>query len=126
MKRFWILLRTEFKAWRQEPVTAMGGFIPPITMLLAFGLLFGGRLTFKIGYINHDRGPYGAFLKSSIDEVLSPFNTPYYDVLEGSEEEIWDAYRSYQIDGVWVIPLGFLRTDQRRGSANLRDAFQQL
>lgn len=107
MKRFWILLRTEFKAWRQEPVTAMGGFIPPITMLLAFGLLFGGRLAFKIGYINHDRGLYGSLLKNSIDEVLSPFNTPYYDVFDGSEEEIWDAYQSYQIDGVWVIPSDF-------------------
>jgi hypothetical protein len=107
MKRFWILLRTELIAWQREPITALGGFIPPIFILLAFGLLFGGRLTFKIGYINQDTGPYGALLQNAIDEVISPFGTPYYDVVEGSSTEIWDAYRSYRLDGVWVVPADF-------------------
>jgi hypothetical protein len=107
MKRFWILLRTELKAWQREPITALGGFIPPIFILLAFGLLFGGRLTFKIGFINQDNGPYGAHLRTAIDEVISPFGTPYYDVIEGSETEIWDAYRTYRLDGVWVVPPDF-------------------
>jgi hypothetical protein len=107
MKRFWIILRTEFKAWQHEPITAMGGFIPPVFILLAFGLLFGGRLTFKIGFINQDDGPYGALLRDTIDEVISPFGTPYYDVSEGSVDKIWEAYLSYQLDGVWAIPADF-------------------
>lgn len=107
MKRFWILIRTEFKAWLAEPITAMGGFIPPVFILLAFGLLFGGRLTFKIGFINQDAGPYGGMLRSAVDEVTSPFGTPYYDVLEGDPEGIWDAYRAYRLDGLWVIPADF-------------------
>ena len=107
MKRFWILLRTEFKAWRHEPVTAMGGFIPPVFILLAFALLFGGRLTFKIGFINLDTGPYGNLLRQSIDNVISPFGTPYYDVLEAPPDEVWAAYQAFRLDGVWVIPADF-------------------
>ena len=56
MKRFWILFITEVKAWRHDPISAAGGFIPTIFILLAFGLLFGGRLAFKLGVINHDKG----------------------------------------------------------------------
>jgi hypothetical protein len=107
MKRFWILLSTEIKAWRHDPITMLGGFIPPIFILLAFGLLFGGRLTFKIGWINQDAGPYGSLLRETFDEVISPFGTPYYDVFYLPEGEVWDAYRSYQLDGVWVIPPDF-------------------
>ena len=39
MKRFWILFATELKAWRSDPIAAMGGLIPPTFMLIAFGLL---------------------------------------------------------------------------------------
>jgi hypothetical protein len=107
MKRFWILLRTEFKAWRQEPITALGGFIPPVFILLAFSLLFGGRLSFKIGFINHDEGPYGAILSRMAAEVESPFGTPYYDLYPGDGDSAWAAYRSYQLEGLWVIPADF-------------------
>ncbi len=107
MNRFWILLRTEFKAWRQEPITALGGFIPPVFILLAFGLLFGGRLSFKIGFINNDSGPYGATLRKTAFEVESPFGTPYYDLFQGDVASTWMAYNTYQIDGVWVIPADF-------------------
>ncbi|MBN1148505.1 MAG: ABC transporter permease [Anaerolineales bacterium] len=108
-KRFCILLATEFKAWRHDPITAMGGFIPPLFILIAFGLLFGGRLTFKIACINHDSGAYGAVLRQAFDQTLSPFRTPYYDVLGLEEEAAWAAYRSFRIDGVWVIPADFSR-----------------
>jgi hypothetical protein len=107
MRRFWILLATEVKAWRHDPITAMGGFIPPLFMLLAFGMLFGGRLTFKIAILNHDQGPYGAVLRETFDRTLSPFGTPYYDVLELPEAKAWDAFRDHRIDGIWVIPPGF-------------------
>jgi hypothetical protein len=107
MNRLWILLRTEFKAWRCEPITAMGGFIPPIFILLAFGLLFGGRLAFKIGFINQDSGPYGTVLRECISEVQSPFGTPYYDIFKGSADQTWEAYQTYRLDGVWVIPTDF-------------------
>jgi len=107
MRRFWILLRTEFKAWQHEPITAMGGFIPPVFILLAFGLLFGGRLSFRIGFINQDAGSYGVLLRDTIDQTLSPFGTPYYDISEGSEGDIWEAYQEYKLDGVWVIPVDF-------------------
>jgi hypothetical protein len=107
MRRFWILLLTEFKAWRHEPITAMGGFIPPIFILIAFGLLFGGRLAFKIGFINHDTGTFGKLLETQAAEILSPFGTPYYDVMSGTEADIWDAYETYKLDGVWVVPADF-------------------
>lgn len=107
MRRFWILLSTELKAWRHDPVTALGGLIPTTFILVAFGLLFGGRLAFKIAVVNHDAGPYGAVLRGTFDEVLSPFGTPYYDVLDIPEDEVWTAYHSHRIDGVWVIPPDF-------------------
>ncbi len=107
MKRFWILLKTELLAWRKDPITAMGGFIPPLLILIAFSLLFGGRLTFKIGWINHDAGEYGEMLRQTILEVQSPFDMPYYDLTVGTDEEIWAAYESFEIDGLWVIPEDF-------------------
>jgi ABC-type multidrug transport system permease subunit len=107
MKRFWILFITELKAWRHDPVTALGGLIPPTFMLLAFGLLFGGRLTFKIALLNYDRGPHGAILRQTFDEVLSPFGTPYYDVFAWPAGEAWASYQAHRIDGVWVIPADF-------------------
>ena len=114
MRRFLILLRIEFKAWREEPITAMGGFIPPIFILLAFGLLFGGRLTFKIGSINQDNGPYGAVLQDTINQVQSPFDTPYYDLYPGDQEATWKAYKAFQLDGVWVIPADFSERIEER------------
>jgi hypothetical protein len=107
MKRFWILLTTELKAWRHDPITALGGFIPPLFMLLAFGLSFGGRLTFKIAVLNHDLGPYGAVLCDTFDEVLSPFDTPYYDVFDLPEAAAWSDYHAHRLDGVWVVPPDF-------------------
>ena len=107
MKRFWILFVTELKAWRHDPVTALGGFIPAIFILLAFGLLFGGRLAFKIALINHDTGPYGTLLRETFDEVNSPFRTPYYDVLDLPEAQAWNEYADFRIDGVWVVPSDF-------------------
>jgi hypothetical protein len=107
MKRFWILFSTELKAWRHDPVSAMGGFIPTTFILLAFGLLFGGRLTFKIGMVNLDEGHYGAILRETFDEVLSPFGTPYYDVVDMSADDTWQAYDRFAIDGVWVVPRDF-------------------
>jgi hypothetical protein len=107
VKRFWILFTTEVKAWRHDPVSAAGGFIPTIFILLAFGLLFGGRLAFKLGVINHDRGEYGARLSATLGDVLSPFGTPYYEVIEMPEEQTWQAYRDFRLEGVWVIPADF-------------------
>ncbi|MEJ2207443.1 MAG: ABC transporter permease [Anaerolineae bacterium] len=107
MKRFWILLRTELLAWRHDPITVLGGFIPTLFILLAFGLLFGGRLTFKIAVVNHDEGAYGTALRRSFDEVLSPFGTPYYDVSALPEAAAWEAYHGHRLDGVWVIPEDF-------------------
>jgi ABC-type multidrug transport system permease subunit len=112
MKRFWILMVTELKAWRHDPISALGGFIPTTFLLIAFGLLFGGRLTFKIALLNHDQGLYGAVLRQTFDEVLSPFGTPYYDIRyltpeDAADPEAWADYGAHQIDGVWVIPADF-------------------
>ena len=59
MRRLWILFKTEFSVWKHDPITALGGFIPCLIILVAFSLLFGGRLSFKIAVINNDRGEYG-------------------------------------------------------------------
>jgi hypothetical protein len=114
LKRLWILLRTEIKAWRHDPITALGGLIPALFILLAFGFLFGGRLTFKIAVVNHDIGPYGALLRRSFDELLSPFGTPYYDVvpLAGEDAAVaeaaaLEALRGHELDGVWIVPADF-------------------
>jgi len=107
MKRFWILFRTELLAWRRDPISAAGGLIPALFLLIALGLLFGGRLTFKIAVVNHDAGPYGAVLRQTFDETLSPFGTPYYDVSDLGEDAAWAAYHTHRLDGVWVIPQDF-------------------
>ncbi len=104
MKRFWILLRITLKAWRHDPISVLSGFIAPGVMMLAFGLLFGGRLTFKLAVLNYDTGPWGEVLRQTVIEVISPFGTPYYDILDLTEEETWAAYNAHRIDGVWVIP----------------------
>jgi hypothetical protein len=107
MKRAWIILSTELKAWRRDPLTVMGGIIPPLLLLLAFALLFNERPTIKIALIDHDEGGYGQVLRTAIETSLSPFGEPYYDILPLSEEEAWEALRTYRIDGVWVVPIEF-------------------
>lgn len=108
MKRFWILFWTELNAWRHDPITAAGGFIPPVLILVAFSLLFGGRLSFKIAVINQDEGPYGQVLIDTFPEVISPLdNEPYYAVQDLSPDEVWQAFESYHIEGIWVIPPDF-------------------
>jgi len=107
MRRLWIILHTEIKAWRKDPITILGGILPPLLMMIAFGLLFGERPTFKIAVINHDDGASGAILTETFGETISPFNVPYYDVLPLSEADAWEALRTYHLDGVWVIPEDF-------------------
>ncbi len=107
MYRLWIILRTEIKAWRADPITAFGGLLPPFFILLAFSLMFGERPTLKIALVNHDSGSAGAILRQALNETLSPFGYPYYDLSPLSEVEAWQAFHAYQLDGVWVIPEGF-------------------
>jgi hypothetical protein len=107
MRRFWILLCTEFKAWRRDPITALGGFIPAAVLLVTFGLLFGGRLALRVAVLNHDAGIQGSLLTQTIRESLSPFGIPYYEVIDLPENLAWQAYHAHRIDGVWVIPADF-------------------
>ena len=107
MRRFWVLLLTELKAWRRDPITGLGGLLPPLFMLIAFGLLFGGRLTFKVAVLNYDAGPYGPQLRQIFDDVMSPFGTPYYDAFDLPEDRAWAEYRAHRLDGLWVIPADF-------------------
>ena len=108
MRRLWILFKTEFNVWRHEPITALGGVIPCIFILIAFALLFGGRLSFKIAVINNDIGEFGNILVDTFDEVISPLdNQPYYAVQELEEKDAWQAFEGYRIEGIWVIPEDF-------------------
>jgi ABC-2 type transport system permease protein len=108
MKRLWILFKSEFNAWRHDPITAMGGILPPSLILIAFALLFGGRLSFKVAVVNLDQGPYGAVLRQTFDEVISPLNNMlYYHVEDMDEGEALQAFETYRVDGVWIIPPNF-------------------
>jgi ABC-2 type transport system permease protein len=108
MKRLWILFKTEFNVWRHDPITALGGVIPCLFILLAFALLFGGRLSFKIAVINRDQGEYGQVLVDTFDEVISPLDQqPYYAVQKMDQAAAWQAFEEYQIEGIWVIPEDF-------------------
>lgn len=107
MRRFFILFSVTFKAWLRDPIAQIGGILPPTIMLVAFGILFGGRLWFQIAIYNLDQGEYGSVLVNSMDEVLSPFKLPYYEVIEMESEEAWNAYQSTRLDGIWVIPEDF-------------------
>lgn len=110
MRRLWILLKTEFKVWKGDPITAMGGIIPCLFILIAFALLFGGRLSFPIAVINNDQGKYGQILLDTFPEVISPLdNQPYYAVQKMSEKQAWDAFQGYEIEGIWIIPEDFSR-----------------
>jgi ABC-2 type transport system permease protein len=108
MKRLWILFKTEFNVWRQDPITAMGGVIPSLFILIAFSLLFGGRLSFKIAVINKDQGVYGQQLVDTFQEVISPLdNQPYYALQDLDQESAWLAFEEYRIEGIWIIPEDF-------------------
>jgi ABC-2 type transport system permease protein len=108
MRRLWILFKTEFIVWRNDPITALGGFIPCGFILLAFALLFGGRLSFKIAVINKDEGEMGQILVDTFDEVISPLDDqPYYAVQSMDEAQAWQAYEQYHIEGIWLVPEDF-------------------
>jgi hypothetical protein len=108
MRRLWILFKTEFNVWRHDPITALGGVIPSLFILVAFSLLFGGRLSFKIAVINHDQGDYGQKLVDTFQEVISPLDDqPYYAVQDLDPESAWSAFKAYQIEGIWIIPEDF-------------------
>ena len=108
MRRLWILFKTEFNVWKHDPITALGGVIPCLFILIAFALLFGGRLSFKIAVVNNDRGEYGQILVDTFDEVISPLDqAPYYAVQKMDEVQAWQAFEEYRIEGIWVIPEDF-------------------
>lgn len=108
MRRLWILIKTEFNVWRHDPISAMGGIIPCIFILIAFALLFGGRLSFPIAVINNDRGDFGNLLIETFPKVISPLdNQPYYEVKPFSENQAWKAFEEYRIEGIWIIPEDF-------------------
>lgn len=107
MRRLWIILSTEFKSWRQDPVSAVGGILPPLIILIAFSIMFGARPTFKIAFINYDQGSYGDLVREAIEETISPFDVPYYDISPLSEAQAWEAYGQNHLDGIWVIPEDF-------------------
>jgi hypothetical protein len=108
MKRYLLHLRIEFLAWTKDPISVLGGFIPTLVMLFAFGMLFGGNLSFKIAFINHDTGEAGKVLESAFAEAISPLNRqPYYAIQDFDEAAAWQAYEKNRIDGVWVVPENF-------------------
>jgi ABC-2 type transport system permease protein len=86
----------------------LGGFVPSCFILLAFALLFGGRLSFEIAVINQDQGQYGQRLVDTFDQVISPLDLePYYAIQELEAAQAWQAYNEYRIEGIWVIPTDF-------------------
>lgn len=108
MRRLWILFKTEFNVWRHDPITAMGGIIPCLFILISFALLFGGRLSFPIAVINYDQGQYGQILMDTFPEAISPLdNQPYYAVQSLNEKQAWAAFEEYRIEGIWIIPEDF-------------------
>ena len=108
MKRVWVLFKSEFKVWRHDPITAFGGILPPAFILIAFALLFGGRLSFKVAVVNLDQGTLGGVLRQSFDQVISPLsNAPYYLAQDMNLNEAMGAYERYQVEGIWVIPPDF-------------------
>jgi len=124
MKRLWIIFKSEFNVWRHDPITALGGFIPPALILIAFALLFGGRLSFKIAVVNLDQGQEGELLRQSFDEVISPLNNmPYYLALDMDLDGAMEAYENFQVEGVWVIPPDFTRSIESGEDPNLKMDF---
>lgn len=124
MKRLWILFKSEFSVWRQDPITALGGILPPGLILIAFALLFGGPLSFKIAIVNQDQGSMGMILRGTFDEVISPLNNmPYYQAFDMDYEGAMEAYRNYQVEGVWVIPPDFSRSIESGENPNIQMYF---
>lgn len=115
MRRFFILFYIELKAWARDPITALGGIIPPLFILIAFGLMFGGNLSFKIGLLNSDCGSYGEKLELALKNTLSPLNNnPYYSVMKGSKDFLFEKYSHFELDGIWIIPEDFsVRIEKR-------------
>jgi ABC-2 type transport system permease protein len=120
MKRLWILFKTEFNVWRHDPITALGGVIPCLFILIAFALLFGGRLSFTIAVINNDRGEYGQVLMDTFEDVISPLDqAPYYAIQKMDEVQAWQAFEEYRIEGVWVIPEDFSKRIKARDNPEI-------
>jgi ABC-2 type transport system permease protein len=110
MKRFWIFFITDFKSWRKKPISTIAGFLPPLLLLVIYGIMFGsGRTAFPVAVINHDSGPYGEMLIETMAEVKSPLEDFYYVPLKLSEAEAWERYDTFKILGVWIIPSDFSR-----------------
>ncbi|MBI9047050.1 MAG: ABC transporter permease [Anaerolineaceae bacterium] len=108
MKRFWILFLTELKAWLHDPITAMGGVIPSLIILIAFGVLFGGNLSFRIGLVDYDQVVYADLLRESFDEAISPLNNmPYYEVIELDVDQAREEFEAFHLEGYWIIPADF-------------------
>ena len=108
LHRFWILLSTNIKALLQDPVPIAGGFIAPLVIIICFGLLFGGRLGFRVAVVNLDEGPYGAILRETFDEALSPLNNaPYYVVYDLDQTQARESFRRFAVEGIWEIPPDF-------------------
>lgn len=124
MKRLWILFKTEFNAWRYDPITVLGGFIPPGLILIAFALLFGGRLSFSIAYVNLDQGGYGQVLRQVFNEATSPLNdSPYYAVKDLDRAEAMMAYKNFQVDAVWILPPNFTESIQNGTNPSIQMLF---
>lgn len=108
LQRFLIMLQINVKALRQDPIPIVGGFIAPLAMMIAFGLLFGGNLGFPIAFVNQDEGPYGGLLRQAFDEVRSPLNDgPYYNVVDLDLALAMARYHNFELAGVWVVPPDF-------------------
>jgi len=108
MRRIWILFRTEFNAWRRDPITVIGGVLPPGLILTAFAILFGGRLSIPVAFVNQDEGLYGDELRAVFDRAISPLNdAPYYEVLDMDELSAQQAYQAGQVDVIWLVPADF-------------------
>ena len=108
MRRAWILLRTEALAWLRDPLPTLGGFMPTLIMLAAFGLLFGGRLAFNLAIVDHDAGDAGRLLRAAALEVPSPLDgLPYYKLIDVPEEQAWADFEKGRIQAVWVVPEDF-------------------
>lgn len=110
MKRLLILLMTEIKAWRSDPISLVGGFFPTLVLFVGFGALFAGRPSFSVAFLNHDEGDMGSVLRQTLEEVKSPFGAPYYHVVGMDDEaSVWQAFESQRLHAVWVVPEDFSR-----------------
>lgn len=123
MKRYWILFLTEIKACLHEPISVLGGLILPIILLAVLGLMFSGERAMPVVVINHDAGEQGSVLVDVMKMELSPFNLPYYKILEMTEKQAWEAYENQRIDGVWVIPADFSKRLERGERPNIEMHF---